>query len=135
MAGLLDFLRPAQDAQVGDYSMPRVGSAAAYGDTSPTGFLGKLSSGLQSIGDGNSSLFGALGFGGGANTGQPTQASPMLMGDYSMPRAGGADLYRDPTFGERLGAGLHNFSSAGRLIPAIAGGINGLATGRRFGAM
>jgi hypothetical protein len=94
MAGLLDFLRPAQSTQVGDYSMPRMGSAAAYGDgSSPDGFMGRLSSGLQSIGNGDGSLIGAIGgaFGFG---GQPAQASPVQIGDYSMPRVGAASAYQ-----------------------------------------
>ncbi|MDF0521524.1 hypothetical protein P0R31_30200 [Bradyrhizobium yuanmingense] len=112
--------------------MPRIGSAAAYDDgLTPSGFLGRLSSGLQSIGNGGS-ILGAFGVSDNAGAAQPAPAIPM--GDYSMPRIGGGDLYRQPTFGDRIGAGLHNFSSAGRLIPAIAGGIGGLATGRRFGA-
>lgn len=136
MPGLLDYLMPAGASQVGDYSMPRIGSAAEYGDALPPGFLGKLSSGLQNIGSGNSSIFGELGFGG---TGQsaPPQAAAIPMGDYSMPRIGGSDQYQAPTFGSRVGAGFHNFGSMGRtggLIPAVIGGIGGLATGRRFGA-
>lgn len=50
------------------------------------------------------------------------QTLPSFLGGGAQPGAG---------FGDRLSAGLNNFAGAGGLLPALAGGINGLMTGNR----
>ena len=87
----------------------------------------------------------------------PQSAQPIMVGDNQMPRIGDAARF-DPSvmnsmaqmqpsppqqaqlapqqqpdigFGDRLGAGLMNFANAGGLLPALAGGIDGLMTGQR----
>jgi hypothetical protein len=85
-----------------------------------------------------------------------TEAQPIQVGGVRMPRIGGADQFNpeqvniplnaQPTsgqlpmptqqqpdigFGDRIGAGLMNFANAGGLLPALAGGLDGLMTGQR----
>lgn len=84
-----------------------------------------------------------------------TAAQPIQVGGLQMPRIGGADQFdpaqvnlppnSQPTsgqmpqpmqqpdigFGDRIGAGLMNFANAGGLLPALAGGLDGLMTGHR----
>lgn len=90
-----------------------------------------------------------------AGFGQPEQAPPMNIGGYQMPRMGDAAQFAPPPqdpaalpqnaqpaqgmlpqarpqetgFGDRLMAGFQGFANAGGPLQALAGGIQGLATG------
>ena len=84
-----------------------------------------------------------------------TGGQAIQVGGLQMPRIGGADQFdpaqvnlppnSQPTsgqmpqpmqqpdigFGDRIGTGLMNFANAGGLLPALAGGLDGLMTGHR----
>ncbi len=116
--GLLDFLRTTQMQQ--QQYQP---SAGFPGQASPISVGGYQ---MPRIGD--QAQF------------TPPAQDPVAIPQNAQPAQGQLPQAVPPPFeggssgiGDRLLAGLQNFAGAGGLLPAIAGGISGLATGQRTG--
>lgn len=130
--GLLDLLRTSrmqqqqyqpspgfQDQQAGpipvgdNYQMPRFGSAQQF--TPDPAAIPQNAQPAQ----------GQLPQGGPM---QPPMQPPQ---QQTLPAFLGGGGQSSPGFGDRLNAGAQNFANAGGLLPALVGGISGLATGQR----
>lgn len=91
----------AQPIQVGGIQMPRIGDAARF----------------------DPSIMNAMAQAPGAQPAQGQAPQPLHQPQpMQQPDIG---------FGDRIGAGLMNFANAGGLLPALAGGLDGLMTGHR----
>lgn len=142
-AGLLDMLRTFQMQQ--SQYQPSAGFAAEPNQPSPL----------------DTAQYPAGPIGAPSNALAQTSQNPIAVGDYQMPRIGDPQQFTpdpaalpqnaqptqgqlqpqpmqvpplvapSPGIGDRLMAGLQGFAHAGGLLPALADGITGLATGQR----